>query len=341
MKAAAGFGSAWDFQCKEMAASSGMKSAAAAARALSDYRVADIFSAIQSVGFTDAQSASAKIASMFSGFRLGDLTDTYSAAARAFGMLSAFDPPAYADTHSAAAIAASILSDFQQRSVALVHQTLTPLNEVGLVAGTSVRAELLADSGDIAGATDWVDEYLPIIVRAVRQALSTCKSVFEVNNVIAIVTAVIALLALQVAKQSATTRDVEKLTASVQQGNSIAHEILKREQARLDIERERLEIERNRVDPTGRLLKVLETAHKMASNRVAALPLPELYAVKRLAFLNLKQKFQSPPVAVLQPGEVVNVIERAGKWVRVERLSPEDGTLQQGWVLKKYMEKLE
>lgn len=67
----------------------------------------------------------------------------------------------------------------------------------------------------------------------------------------------------------------------------------------------------------------------------------DLYEVQRTAFLNADQHRKSVPLAVLQPGEVVNVVERAGKWTRVERFDKTHDAIQQGWVLKKYMMRLE
>ena len=249
-------------------------------------------------------------------------------------------------TTTSGALASFAAKSEQHSSLMETQRVLAPfvIDELLLEGG----GELAASFDEAADIDSWVEEIIAVIVKSLREALSNCKSFIEVSNIITAIGVVISVLALQVAEQSATSEDIEKLNTSVRQGNAIRQETLEVAREKLDVERERLrlereqlKIERNRADPVNRLLETLELAHQMAADKAATLPPPDLYAVRRTALLNSEQRFGSLPIAVLQPGDVVNVIERAGKWVKAERVSPADGTLQQGWALKKYMERLE
>ncbi|OAN55284.1 hypothetical protein A6A04_11555 [Paramagnetospirillum marisnigri] len=86
-----------------------------------------------------------------------------------------------------------------------------------------------------------------------------------------------------------------------------------------------------------RLAEALEEAQSMAFEKACDLPQAHLYKVKRPMPVKADQRMKSETLAVLSPGEVVSLAERAGKWVSVEYFNQLTGTARQGWVLKKYM----
>jgi hypothetical protein len=61
------------------------------------------------------------------------------------------------------------------------------------------------------------------------------------------------------------------------------------------------------------------------------------YVVIRAVPLNAEQRFRSPNVDILQPGQRVRVVENSGKWLLVVTIG--DRIEKEGWVLKKYLKR--
>jgi len=64
-----------------------------------------------------------------------------------------------------------------------------------------------------------------------------------------------------------------------------------------------------------------------------------VYIINRAAILQEEKgtKKESPVIAILYPNQKVEVIERKGKWRKVEYFNYLDGELQTGWIRKKYL----
>jgi hypothetical protein len=56
--------------------------------------------------------------------------------------------------------------------------------------------------------------------------------------------------------------------------------------------------------------------------------------------MTVEKKFAGSPVALLSPGQEVEIIERDHKWVRVATYDPFSQTILEGWVLKKYLRRI-
>jgi hypothetical protein len=67
--------------------------------------------------------------------------------------------------------------------------------------------------------------------------------------------------------------------------------------------------------------------------------LPNFYLVGRQAPLTEKPRPQSTVLRWLQPGELVWVRARRGKWVRIHYVDSVEGTIHEGWVKKKYLKR--
>ncbi|HEX4860564.1 MAG TPA: hypothetical protein VFV07_04970 [Rhizomicrobium sp.] len=74
----------------------------------------------------------------------------------------------------------------------------------------------------------------------------------------------------------------------------------------------------------------------LANERANALGQRTFYLVKRAVPLCAERKLCRGHVAYLSPGDDVELLERAGKWLRVEAIT-DDGQTINGWVLKKYL----
>lgn len=60
------------------------------------------------------------------------------------------------------------------------------------------------------------------------------------------------------------------------------------------------------------------------------------YIAKRHVPLNITTKLKSNFVAIIYPGQTVELIDRIGKWIKVRAIDM-DGSEKTGWVLKKYL----
>lgn len=65
------------------------------------------------------------------------------------------------------------------------------------------------------------------------------------------------------------------------------------------------------------------------------------YLVKRMTRLNLTQKYSGEILSELFPGQEVELIERDGKWAKVIAIDAVGQQTQSGWVLKKYLKRIE
>ena len=74
----------------------------------------------------------------------------------------------------------------------------------------------------------------------------------------------------------------------------------------------------------------------LAREKENALKQRTFYLVKRPVVLCALKKICGDKVAYLDPGDDVELLERAGKWIYVEVIV-EDGQTVRGWVLKKYL----
>ena len=63
----------------------------------------------------------------------------------------------------------------------------------------------------------------------------------------------------------------------------------------------------------------------------------EFYVVGRQGPLTVKPRSSSTVLRWLQPGELVWVLARKGKWIRIHYVDSLEGTIQEGWVRKKYL----
>ena len=64
------------------------------------------------------------------------------------------------------------------------------------------------------------------------------------------------------------------------------------------------------------------------------------YVVKRPVPLNIEKRFRRTSVVWLFPGQVVELVERSGKWIEVSVFDHETGSVRVGWVLKKYLHRI-
>ncbi len=65
------------------------------------------------------------------------------------------------------------------------------------------------------------------------------------------------------------------------------------------------------------------------------------YMARRPVPLNENKRFHGPAILWLFPGQEVELIERSGKWIRVIAYDTVSGRTHIGWVLKKYLRRIE
>ena len=243
-----------------------------------------------------------------------------------------------------------VLGDFARQIIPL-GASFAPLSEGSLsqddsanVVMRSVSTEDEADSWGEWETGDELDHYLSALVSVFGRALDACKSLRDVQNLFLFLGLVISLLSLWYSHQSATSADIAAQTAVIERGQHI-------EMDRLAVERERLAVEKERLSqgraekvgaeltPTDKILEAWGRAHDLAVGKVNNLPSVQRYEVERPTRLTREKRFKSDALELLSPGEIVEVIQRSGKWLKVEcRKKPE--APKQGWVLKKYMKKI-
>ena len=84
-------------------------------------------------------------------------------------------------------------------------------------------------------------------------------------------------------------------------------------------------------------LSKLGSAFGQAAEQTA---LYQYYLVKRMTPLTADRHHSGRRLMTLMPGYEVELLERAGKWIRVEAYDPVTQRVMKGWVLKKYLKRV-
>ncbi|MGQ3103412.1 MAG: hypothetical protein ACT6Q8_04805, partial [Niveispirillum sp.] len=197
------------------------------------------------------------------------------------------------------------------------------------------------ESGDSVNSLSKHLEYLiAIFSKYIEKAKSRAEAIGIYNSLMFIISS----LSLFFTIYSSNSNDIINLTSEVRKIQDAANKISDTEKLRAQIELQRLEIERRRLtieEKNSATIDILNTtlgnAYSLMIDRICVLPSVSLYQVKRTVPLKMDMKMKSETLAHLSPGDVVGIMEKEKKWVKVEYYDPILGGTREGWVVKKYL----
>ena len=176
------------------------------------------------------------------------------------------------------------------------------------------------NGGDIAFASEFLDQF----ITAAQSYLSKAETVPALKGLLQVITMMIAVLGLLYASQSATTSDVDKATSAVNELTAIQRQRL----AQSD------QLFRDKMDEL-----IAATEDRTARQIASLVPLP-LYRAGRSIPVRSSNNMKSAPVGWIRIGDLVSLKTRERKWVEIDYFDHSLGTRVSGWVVKKYLKRI-
>jgi len=199
-------------------------------------------------------------------------------------------------------------------------------NKLGEVAGASLAidtaaAERLIETKGSAGLPTLLDR----IAAALTFHFERAKNLAELFHLYNTATLVVATLALWYAMDSATSEDV-KAAATETKNQS---EIIKEEG---NASRELI---------SRKFDELLRGINEHAARKSSTFSPAKTYVVKRAIPVKAERRLKSATVGILQIGQAVFSLSAQRKWLYIEGTNALTGEQVSGWVVKKYLQRLQ